>query len=535
MIKKQLLIDFPIRKSPRVKASKEEVVTMSPLTQDKLEKQIERLKLQTPKDRKLPQESCTDSPKRRSRVAKDLFGYQNEPDENKEVSPRKIRRETTTDVLPDDGKYRSRVEKRPVESNPVEEAKYWLNSSCPVDILYRENECQQIKEFLLDHLNRGAAGSLYVSGAPGTGKTLCVTHIMNQLQDTMRFKHLMVNCMGCRTPSSVFSRISKELGLEAKNGKISREMIEENIVTPTKSGRKNKKLAPMTIIVLDEIDELQNKSQDVLYTLFEWPQMSGSRLILVGIANTLDFATRSLNRLEKMSMGCVTEISFQPYTKDQVKGIIACRLPKSDADNPIFKESALELCARKVASVSGDIRKALHVCRRALELAQTTARPDILLKVTSDDGLNPGSPRIKQSEAYGSVTVTHVSQVLKDVYGSKAQEVSSSNGNHSLPATQQILLSSLLLFSKFSKKKEVEVTKCHQIFVRICTKKSIAVENSSEFLSMCQLLESKGLLTLKTVKDVKKISLSVDEDEINRIMTDKNLFKSILSDSSLIV
>ena len=50
--------------------------------------------------------------------------------------------------------------------------------------------------------------------------------------------------------------------------------------------------------MLDEIDQLESKNQDVLYTIFEWPALKGSRLSLVGIANTLDLTDRVLPRLQ---------------------------------------------------------------------------------------------------------------------------------------------------------------------------------------------------------------------------------------------
>ena len=39
---------------------------------------------------------------------------------------------------------------------------------------------------------------------------------------------------------------------------------------------------PMIVLVLDEMDQLDSKGQDVLYTLFEWPWLSNSRLVLIG-------------------------------------------------------------------------------------------------------------------------------------------------------------------------------------------------------------------------------------------------------------
>ena len=38
-------------------------------------------------------------------------------------------------------------------------------------------------------------------------------------------------------------------------------------------------------MVLDEIDQLDSKNQEILYTIFEWPSLPKSRLILVGKSN----------------------------------------------------------------------------------------------------------------------------------------------------------------------------------------------------------------------------------------------------------
>lgn len=44
------------------------------------------------------------------------------------------------------------------------------------------------------------------------------------------------------------------------------------------------------IVVIDEIDDLMTKDQDILYNLFDWTQMSESRLILIAISNTISFS-----------------------------------------------------------------------------------------------------------------------------------------------------------------------------------------------------------------------------------------------------
>jgi len=37
-----------------------------------------------------------------------------------------------------------------------------------------------------------------------------------------------------------------------------------------------------SLLVLDEMDSLDCKSQEVLYTMFEWPSLAKSKLILIG-------------------------------------------------------------------------------------------------------------------------------------------------------------------------------------------------------------------------------------------------------------
>lgn len=511
---KQSTITFPVRKSTRLNHSAQKSNSESPLVG-----KIEALGLVTP---------VKTSPvsKKASRVSRGLFRL---CDENQETSPSKLPRVTFVD------------EKDKTVLDKYEAVKCQLNPSCPASLLYRDVEYKKIESFVKECFRDDVGGSMYISGAPGTGKTLCVTTVLDNLSSGIKFKRLFINCMACRTPNSIYYKIVSELGIESpRNVKDTLNLIESQIITP-KKGKKG----AMTIIVLDEIDELENKSQDVLYTLFQWPAFDMSRVIVIGIANTLDLTTRSLKRLRSLN---VVEINFQPYTKDQVKGILSARLlnAQSKGEEPLIKDTALELCARKVASFSGDIRKALDVCRRAVELVEGESRntnssnPMELLRETNDDRCNPGSPRkstiSKTDHPVSVVAVTHVKKVLDEVYGSKVIEIDS--GKSLLPTQQQLVLCSLVLLSKCSKKKDIDLSKCHKVFAKVCRLKcaGFGSENSSEFVTMCQLLESKGFLLMKSVKEKgvlqRKLSLSVEESEIDQVLTDKTLLKSILTDPS---
>ena len=81
-------------------------------------------------------------------------------------------------------------------------------------------------------------------------------------------------------------------------------------------------------MVLDEIDSLDSKSQEVLYTMFEWPSHPKSRLVLIGIANALDLTDRILPRLQARPKCKPELLNFPPYTKDQIVAVLTARLEK---------------------------------------------------------------------------------------------------------------------------------------------------------------------------------------------------------------
>ena len=82
-------------------------------------------------------------------------------------------------------------------------------------------------------------------------------------------------------------------------------------------------------------------------------------------------------------------LNFAPYTKEQISNIVKDRLTKSDScvfnlkelqdsnnnnnnENKkiVFENSAIDFCARKISTSSGDIRKALDICSQAIVNAE---------------------------------------------------------------------------------------------------------------------------------------------------------------------
>ena len=53
----------------------------------------------------------------------------------------------------------------------------------------------------------------------------------------------------------------------------------------------------MTVVLLDEMDQLIGKDQAILYELFGLPTLPGSRCVIVGVANAVNLVEVTLPRL----------------------------------------------------------------------------------------------------------------------------------------------------------------------------------------------------------------------------------------------
>lgn len=57
------------------------------------------------------------------------------------------------------------------------------------------------------------------------------------------------------------------------------------------------------VVLVDELDQMVTKKQDVIYNFFNWPHMPHSKLIVVAIANTMDLPERQLSAKIRSRLG----------------------------------------------------------------------------------------------------------------------------------------------------------------------------------------------------------------------------------------
>ena len=78
------------------------------------------------------------------------------------------------------------------------------------------------------------------------------------------------------------------------------------------------------MIVIDELDYLVTEDETILCNLFEWTSNPNSKIVLVGIANTMNLES-ILKHKTNSRMG-ENFIKFQSYDRDQILKIVINRL-----------------------------------------------------------------------------------------------------------------------------------------------------------------------------------------------------------------
>lgn len=266
-------------------------------------------------------------------------------------------------------------------------------STVPDALPCRDREFSQIFIALEGAIKSETGSCIYISGTPGTGKTATVREVITQLQLRIEdgtpnalpgFTCVEINGMKLINPQEAYDTLWQHMTGHRVSSFNAVGLLEKEFKIPREKSKR-----PPVVVIIDELDQLITKSQNVVYNFFNWPSLPNSKLIVIAIANTMDLPERTFSNKISSRLG-LTRFVFPGYTYEQLQEIITTRL--TGHGNLIQKE-AIEFAARKVASVSGDARRALDICRRAFEIAE--------LDTEEEDQKNK---RLKEDDAISTTT-----------------------------------------------------------------------------------------------------------------------------------
>ncbi|KAL9122745.1 MAG: hypothetical protein Q9187_000706 [Circinaria calcarea] len=325
-----------------------------------------------------------------------------------------------------------------VASSPFQIARTKLHvSAVPTALPCREETFAAVYSHLEAAISDGSGSCIYISGTPGTGKTATVREVVAQLntlvlaEELDEFIFVEINGMKVTDPQQSYSLLWEALRGDRFSPAHALDLLEREFSNPSP------RRVPC-VVLMDELDQLVTKNQSVMYNFFNWPSLRHSRLIVLAVANTMDLPERTLSNKISSRLG-LTRITFPGYTYQQLMKIIQSRL--EDVPGNIVDPDAVQFASRKVAAVSGDARRVLDICRRAVEIAEgENAAGDATTPVTpSRRGRAESSPSQGLQKNLGRVTISTIKQAIAEATSTPMQQYLKS-----LPLSSKLFLAAFL-------------------------------------------------------------------------------------------
>jgi cell division control protein 6 len=443
----------------------------------------------------------------------------------------------------------------------------FVRSAAPGRLIGRDTERTEVRSFINEGIASSSGGCLYISGPPGTGKSALVNEVIAELDEDAVLRKSYINCMSIKSTQDVYSKLLTDLCPDTQSSVKDELPALKSLFTPTRKSAKQ-----VFIVTLDEIDHLLTFDLEILYTLFEWSLTPTSHLILIGIANALDLTDRFLPRLKARNL-TPQLLPFVPYTAPQIASVITTRLQSllPETTNrlshvPFVHPAAVQFCAKKVASQTGDLRKAFDIIRRTIDLIEGetktkyTSPPLTPSKSPLSENPNMASPsaspvKMKATrtvqvdtlahltvETAPQATIAHVARITAAAFNNgTAQRLRNLNLQQKAALCALVSLEKRaaqlkrdLTFSTPSKSSNAALTikKVYEMYCQLCKREgALHPLTMTEFadvvgsLEGCGLVvgEGKGMMGMARATPKKSISVGKEERKIGSCVGEKEL------------
>tara|TARA_Y100000310_G_scaffold174669_3_gene174785 strand:+ start:12452 stop:13696 length:1245 start_codon:yes stop_codon:yes gene_type:complete len=251
----------------------------------------------------------------------------------------------------------------------------------PENIPHRDDQIKQIASILAPVLRGEKTSNLFLYGKTGTGKTLSIQYVKNELLRRVNSDDfdLRIEYLNCKlkkvsdTEYRILAELIKKMGGEVPSTGLPTEAVYSKFIDLIDEKKQ------LIVLILDEIDQTVKKiSSDFLYNLTRMnSELSKTQICVVGISNNLTF----LDELDPRVRSSLSEeeVVFPPYNAVQLRDILKKRSDEAFKPN-VVEEGVIAKCAAFAAREHGDARRALDLLRVSGELAEREGSKRIKLK-----------------------------------------------------------------------------------------------------------------------------------------------------------
>ena len=241
----------------------------------------------------------------------------------------------------------------------------------PENIPHRDEQIENIANILAPSLLGEKTSNLFVYGETGSGKTLSVQHVANELSKrASENKVLRIEYINCKlkkiadTEYRILAELIKKLGGNVPATGLPVGQVYSKFLDILENGKEK-----LLILILDEIDQAVKKTNDeFLYNLTRLnSELNKKQIIIVGISNDLRF----LDMIDPRVKSSLSEedVLFHPYNAVQLQDILRKRATNAFKLG-VVNDGVIAKCAAYAAREHGDARRALDLLRVAGELAE---------------------------------------------------------------------------------------------------------------------------------------------------------------------
>jgi cell division control protein 6 len=335
----------------------------------------------------------------------------------------------------------------------------------PNEILHRDEQISTVARILAPSLKLEQPSNLFVYGTTGTGKSLVIKYIFNELTRTREngLKTIYINCKLRKTADTEYRMLSyilKELNFPVPDTGLPTDTLYTKLFELIDSKEQ------IILLALDELDALIKKIGDgLLYNLTRINlELEKSRISVIGISNDISF-TDNLDPRVKSSLS-EEEIIFPPYNALQLKDILLDRAKKA-LKSDFYSEAIINKCAAIAAQEQGDARRALDLLRVSAEIAERNDEKKILER--------------------------HVTEAEQKLELDRVVELAKNQPRHS----QLIIYSILKLFSKG--REQILTGDVHEVYTNLCRRNGYRILTQRRVSDLISELDMLGLISTKVV------------------------------------